>query len=152
MLPCLAPQRHKPIISLWGSTQLRGRLLPLTTVGGGGSRMRKVHYFSIFKLRSVPVSPPALLMSIRQYKCEGVDRAMPCRDLQNQGKDGILAGRETGLLLRCKRGARGESCLCQRELVQNQWGNHWQGGLAEMSCANRSQGTACCQTALPWSF
>lgn len=68
--------------------------------------MSKVHYFSIFKLRSVPVSPPALIMSIRQDKCEAVNRAMPCRDLQNQGKDGLLVGREMGLLLRCKRGAR----------------------------------------------
>lgn len=68
--------------------------------------MRKVHHFSIFKLRSVAVSPPALIRSMRQDKCEGMGRAVPCRDLQNQGKDGILAGRETGPLLRCKRGPR----------------------------------------------
>ena len=52
-------------------------------------------------------------------------------------------------LLRCKRKARGESCTCQRELIQSQWGNNWQVGLAGTSCANRSPGTVCCQVAKP---
>lgn len=133
-----------------GSNQLRGYCH--SPIVSGGSRMSKVHYFSIFKLRSVPVSPPALIMSIRQDKCEAVNRAeVPCRDLQNQGKDGPH-WQGNGAASRCKRGARESHASAHGELVQSQWGNLARGTGRNGTRANRSQGTACCQTALPRSF
>lgn len=87
-------------------------------------------------------------------------RAVACRDLQtqisveDQVKGGIRSGSETGPTPEMQKKGQGRAMhlpegINPKPVVA---GNNWQVRLAEMSSANRSQGTVCCQTTLPQSF